>query len=66
MNENTEIIDNMPNSSFEDFMEAAEEIEGMPLDEAPLGSEEEEELINEINQPKDPMGITVEPEDDTL
>ena len=66
MNENTEIIDNMPNGSFEDFMEAAEEIEGMPLDEAPLGSEEEEELINEINQPKDPMGITVEPEDDTL
>lgn len=64
MNETTEIIDDtMPNGSFEDFMEMAEE---MPMDEAPLGGETEEELINEINQPKDPMGITVEPEDDTL
>lgn len=63
----TEIIDDtMPTGSFEDFMEMAEEPIDMPMDEMPLGGEAEEELINEINQPKDPMGITVEPEDDTL
>ena len=66
MNENTEIIDDMPTGSFEDFMEMAEEPIDMPMDEIPLGGEAEEELIHEINQPKDPMGITVEPEDDTL
>ena len=63
----TEIIDDtMPTGSFEDFMEMAEEPIDVPMDEMPLGGGAEEELINEINQPKDPMGITVEPEDDTL
>lgn len=63
----TEIIDDtMPTGSFEDFMEMAEEPIDMPMDEMPLGSETEEELIHEINQPKDPMGITAEPEDDNL
>lgn len=60
----TEIIDEtMPTGSFEDFMEMAPEMSDIPLDE---GAPEEEELINEINQPKDPMGITIEPDDDSL
>lgn len=63
----TEIIDEtIPTGSFEDFMEMAEEPIDMPMDEMPLGGEAEEELIHEINQPKDPMGITAEPEDDNL
>lgn len=60
----TEIIDEtMPTGSFEDFMEMAPEMNDIPLDE---GAPEEEELINEINQPKDPMGISIEPDDDSL
>ena len=66
---NTEI--NTPTGTFEDFMQMADEpnnipMDDMPIDEPPVGDEIEDELINEINQPKDPMGITVEPDDDSL
>lgn len=64
--ETTEIIDNAPTGTFEDFMQMADEPTEIPVDEMPVGDEMEEELINEINQPKDPMGITVEPDDDSL
>ena len=64
--ETTEIIDNAPTGTFEDFMQMADEPNEIPVDEIPVGDEMEEELINEINQPKDPMGITVEPDDDSL
>lgn len=57
----TEIIDDIPTGSFEDFMQTASEPDDMLLDD-----ETQEELINEINQPKDPMGITAEPDDDSL
>ena len=64
--ETTEIIGNAPTGTFEDFMQMADEPTEIPVDEMPVGDEREEELINEINQPKDPMGITVEPDDDSL
>ncbi len=68
---NTEINDNTTTGTFEDFMQMADEpneipMDDMPMDEPPVGDEIEDELINEINQPKDPMGITVEPDDDSL
>ncbi len=63
MNDNTptEIIDDIPTGSFEDFMQTAPEPDDLPIDD-----ETQEELIHEINQPKDPMGITAEPDDDSL
>ncbi len=63
MNDNatTEIINDIPTGSFEDFMQTASEPNDLPMDD-----ETQEELINEINQPKDPMGITAEPDDDSL
>ena len=63
MNDNatTEILDDIPTGSFEDFMQTASEPNEIPIDD-----ETQEELINEINRPKDPMGITAEPDDDSL
>ena len=64
----TEIVEEpLPTGSLEDFMQMADEPDALPMDETPIdGGGAEEDLINEINQPKDPMGISMEPDDDSL
>lgn len=65
----TEIIEEtIPTGTFEDFMEAAPIMDDdTTYEEGPsMEGGMEEDLINEINQPKDPMGISMEPDDDSL
>ena len=67
-NVQTEIIEEtIPTGTFEDFMEAAPIMDDTTYEEDPsMEGGMEEDLINEINQPKDPMGISMEPDDDSL